>query len=65
MKAKPKTITTDEFIECLNAECRKIQRRGECNNECFYIGWCEAAYRGFWVTRDGEPVELVSGDGER
>lgn len=52
-------LTNDEFIAALNAECRKRQRRGVCDNECLYIGWCEDAYAAFWAARDGEPVTLV------
>ena len=54
-------LTNDEFIAALNAECRKLQRRGVCDNECLYIGWCDKAYAAFWAARDHEPVTLVNG----
>lgn len=54
-------MSNDEFIAALNAECRKRQRRGACDNECLYIGWCEKVWAAFWAARDGEPVQLVRG----
>lgn len=59
-KHKPE-LTNDEFIAALNAECRKRQRRGVCDNECLYIGWCENVYAAFWESRGNEPVCLVRG----
>jgi hypothetical protein len=54
-------LTNDEYIAALNAQCRKLQRRGACNDDCLYIGWCEKAYKAFWAARDYEPVILVRG----
>jgi len=59
-KHKPE-LTNDEFIAALNAECRKRQRCGVCDNACLYIGWCEDVYTAFWERRNNEPVTLVSG----